>query len=189
MASPFDHPELIPPRPAVGVHTGPPPPDDRTGCRACGESSKHTLDCELAEYEGRAGDYVRTCDVLPGNHPDVVARNAGIDARRRQPTRIKRVRDAILERAASLISGEREQQYGSAIDNFTAIGKLWAVTFGLEKPISPVLVAIAMSQLKQVRLMNDPNHADSWPDAAGYIGLGGDIAAELEADRRAYEKR
>lgn len=103
--------------------------------------------------------------------------------------RVRRVRDAILERAAALISGDREQQYGSAIDNFTKVGKLWAVTFGLEKPISPVLVAIAMSQLKQVRLMNDPNHADSWDDGTGYMALGGDIAEETAADAAAYAQR
>ena len=103
--------------------------------------------------------------------------------------RVKRERDYILERAGNLISDVRDQEYGSAKENFTAVGRLWAVTFGLDEAISPELVAIALSQLKQARLLTRRNHRDSWDDGTGYMALGGDIAAELEADRRAYEQR
>ena len=102
--------------------------------------------------------------------------------------RVKRERDYILERAGNLISDVRDQEYGSALENFTAVGRLWAVTFGLEEAIPPHLVAIALSQLKQARLLTRPNHTDSWDDGTGYMALGGDIADEMERDRRTYEQ-
>ena len=103
--------------------------------------------------------------------------------------RVKRERDHILERAGILISDKRDAEYGSARDNFTNVGRLWAVTFGLEEAIPPHLVAIALAQLKQARLLTRPNHTDSWDDGTGYMALGGDIAKEIADEQRAYEQR
>lgn len=71
--------------------------------------------------------------------------------------------------------GDRHRDYGSAIDNFTDIGRLWAVVLGLDE-ITPEQVALCMNQVKVARLKHSPNHRDSWVDGAGYLALGGDIA-------------
>lgn len=175
--------------PTPGIHTGPVPPlaavdpdlilsehpeiDPGDGCRVCGMTHQHSYGCRLR----RPDPAVRVGDTLPDSA-----------SKHRPVTRVKRVRDEIFETAAALVSGDREDDYGSAIDNFTAIGKLWAVTFGVDT-ITPMQVAIALAQLKQARLLTNPYHRDSWVDGTGYMALGGDIAAELEADRRAYEQR
>lgn len=87
-----------------------------------------------------------------------------------------RERDHILNTAKRLISGDREQTYGTAIDDFTRTGKMWAAILGLEE-VTAEQVALCMAALKIGRLCNTPNHADSWVDACGYLALGGDIAA------------
>lgn len=85
-------------------------------------------------------------------------------------------RQEILSTAGELIDGERDRVYGSAKENFTTIGKLWEPIAHVE--LSPVQVALMMNQLKVARLINTPDHPDSWVDAAGYIALGGEIATD-----------
>jgi hypothetical protein len=87
-----------------------------------------------------------------------------------------RERDHILNAAKQLISGEREATYGSAVDDFTRTGKMWAAILGVGE-VSAEQVALCMAAVKIGRLCNTPNHADSWVDACGYLALGGDIAA------------
>lgn len=85
-------------------------------------------------------------------------------------------RAEILNKAAELIGGDREQDYGSAAENFARIGNLWAEIVGV--PISPEQVALCMNQVKVARLINSPDHLDSWIDGAGYLALGGEIATD-----------
>lgn len=85
-------------------------------------------------------------------------------------------RDLILSTAAELINGERDRVYGSARDNFTRIAQLWSPILGI--PITASQVAILMSQVKIARLVNSPDHEDSWVDGAAYLALGGEIATE-----------
>lgn len=86
-------------------------------------------------------------------------------------------RAEILTTAASLIGGERQQDYGSAADNFARIGNLWAEILGV--PVTPVQVALCMNQVKVARLVSSPDHLDSWVDGVGYLAIGGEIATEL----------
>lgn len=85
-------------------------------------------------------------------------------------------RQDILSTAGDLIDGDRDRIYGSARDNFTVIAKLWEPI--VKVSISPAQVAMMMNQVKIARLLNTPDHPDSWVDAAGYIALGGEIATE-----------
>lgn len=87
-----------------------------------------------------------------------------------------RVRDIILAKAGELISGDRERDYGAAIDGFTRTGQLWAAILGVEE-VSAEQVALMMAALKISRLCVTPNHQESWVDGVGYLALGGDIAA------------
>lgn len=87
---------------------------------------------------------------------------------------VKRTRDVILETAATAISGDREDVYGSAADGFARAGVMWQQVLGV--PVSAHQVAICMTLLKISRLVNSPDHGDSWIDGAGYLALGGEIA-------------
>lgn len=91
--------------------------------------------------------------------------------------RLQRQRDVILQTAAELISGDREDTYGSAIKDFTRTGKMWAAILGLTE-VTAEEVALCMTALKIGRLCHTPDHQDSWIDACGYLALGGDIADE-----------
>lgn len=85
-------------------------------------------------------------------------------------------RSIILDNAGKLISGDRAATYGDARTNFARLGRLWAATLGLPEDIHPELVAIMLTHLKLARLAGNPDHEDSWTDAAGYIALGAEIA-------------
>lgn len=75
----------------------------------------------------------------------------------------------ILDTAKGLIYGDREKDYGSATKNFENISKMWSVI--LEKEITVEQVIQCMISLKQCRLLNQPDHKDSWIDICGYVGV------------------
>ena len=83
-------------------------------------------------------------------------------------------RNAVLERAGELISGDRQTDYGDALTNFTKIADGWALILGVDK-ISPHQVALCMDWVKTARLLVSPNHTDSWIDKAGYAALGAEL--------------
>lgn len=83
-------------------------------------------------------------------------------------------RSEILHQADVLINGERADAYGPPQKNFAVVAALWTPVFGTD--VTPVQVALALSQLKVARLIQFPGHEDSWIDAAGYIALGGELA-------------
>ena len=83
-------------------------------------------------------------------------------------------RTEILHQADTLINGPRADAYGPPSVNFGRIATLWNPIFGQD--VTPVQVALALSQLKVARLIQSPDHEDSWIDAAGYIALGGELA-------------
>jgi hypothetical protein len=57
---------------------------------------------------------------------------------------------------------------------FLNISKGWSVIFGVN--VAPEKVALAMDWLKTCRLINSPEHVDSWIDKVGYSALGGEVA-------------
>ena len=84
------------------------------------------------------------------------------------------VKREILERAITLIMGDREEDYGEAHKNFSDIAALWSVVLGVD--VQPWQVAACMSQLKLARAIKTPTHVDSWVDMAGYVGLAAELA-------------
>lgn len=74
----------------------------------------------------------------------------------------------ILTEAASLINGERAQQYGDATECFGRIAALWSAL--LDIVITPNDVANMMILLKVART-RDTYHRDSYVDIAGYAAL------------------
>lgn len=73
---------------------------------------------------------------------------------------------SILEEALRTVDGDREQTHGDPGANLRRIAAKWSVTFGV--PVTPHQVALAMIDLKTVRLIDHPEHRDSWVDIAGY---------------------
>lgn len=88
----------------------------------------------------------------------------------------------ILGDAADIIGGDREQNYGDAATNFGRIAALWSTILGTD--VAAHQVALCMAALKLARLIETPDHRDSWTDAAGYIALGAETSP-LNLNRKA----
>lgn len=98
----------------------------------------------------------------------------------------------ILDTAKTVVTGEREEMYGTPEDSFRLIGQLWE-SYLLEKCVSgfnlivsvePEDVAIMMALLKVARIALALSHIDSWVDLAGYAACGGEIAMIGEENRK-----
>lgn len=87
-------------------------------------------------------------------------------------------RSEILNQAAHLINNDRARDYGSPRINHERIADLWSVVLGHR--VTPAQVALCMAQVKISRLVQTPNHLDSFIDAAAYIGIAGEIATESD---------
>ena len=85
-------------------------------------------------------------------------------------------RKELLEEAAKITNGERQEHYGTPEDNFARIADLWNAYLG--KPyLATQDVAAMMILLKTARIAADPKHLDSWIDIAGYASCGGEIVS------------
>ena len=85
-------------------------------------------------------------------------------------------RTEILNEASRLINGERDEIYGTPLVNHQRIALLWQVVLGTE--ISPAEVAICMALVKVARLVQTPDHEDSFIDATAYMAIAGEVAAK-----------
>lgn len=81
---------------------------------------------------------------------------------------------AILQHAAELIDGDRNDQHGDRFACHTQIARLWTAYLGVQ--ITPVEVATMMVLLKIARTRTGAPNIDCWVDAAGYAALAGEIA-------------
>jgi hypothetical protein len=87
-------------------------------------------------------------------------------------------RDAILDHAKRLINGPRANEYGDAELNFTHIAQGWQIILGSHSHISAAQVALCLDWLKTCRLVNTPEHLDSYADKLGYTALAAEIATK-----------
>ena len=79
-----------------------------------------------------------------------------------------------LRQAAAIVSGERDEQYGSPEDNFLRIAKIWSVI--LKTDITEEDVAMMMVGLKVARYANKGKfYGDTWIDIAGYAACGYEV--------------
>ena len=80
-------------------------------------------------------------------------------------------RGEILDTAASYVTKDREQQYGSPENNFSIVAKLWNVYLGEQNIIKDCLeahdVAIMMALLKIARITSGQTKDDNYIDLAG----------------------
>jgi uncharacterized protein YmfQ (DUF2313 family) len=79
---------------------------------------------------------------------------------------------SILAIAEGLVNGQRQQDYGDKLQNFSQISMLWqgylAMKLGPDARITPEDVAMMMMLVKMARLAKSPDHLDSLVDIAGY---------------------
>jgi hypothetical protein len=88
-------------------------------------------------------------------------------------------RSKILKDAEFLINNDREKDYGHPKINHGRIADLWSVV--LERKIEPHEVALCMALVKISRLVQTPDHEDSYVDGAAYIAIAGELATEEES--------
>jgi hypothetical protein len=88
-------------------------------------------------------------------------------------------RSKILKDAEFLINNDREKDYGHPKINHGRIADLWSVI--LERKIEPHEVALCMALVKISRLVQTPDHEDSYVDGAAYIAIAGELATEEES--------
>jgi len=82
----------------------------------------------------------------------------------------------ILDEAKRLTETDRQNVYGDPLTNHQRIADLWSVY--LEKEISPSQVALCLCLVKIARLMQTPDHADSFIDLASYSAIAGQLSGE-----------
>lgn len=84
----------------------------------------------------------------------------------------KNTRVKVLENAKQLVNKDRAEVYGDSKINHDRIAKLWSVILG--KEITSQQVIMCMTALKLARLIETPDHTDTWTDICGYGALGGE---------------
>ena len=96
--------------------------------------------------------------------------------------------DDLLSKAREIIHGDRQQDYGDKLQNFSQIAMLWqgilAPQLADDSKITPELVALCMIAVKIARLSKSPDHQDSILDIAGYAGCYDILQEERKAGRR-----
>ena len=85
-------------------------------------------------------------------------------------------RGEILDEANRLTHGDRDKNYGTPYINHKRIAEIWTVILGIE--VTPSQVALCMAGVKIARLVETPDHLDSFVDLAAYASISGEIATE-----------
>ena len=91
-----------------------------------------------------------------------------------EPMAVREVVD-VLHQASNLVAADRHKVYGDPVENHERIASL--VNVMLSKKLAPGKtvtakdVALIMVCVKLSRLVESPNHADSFVDAAAYIAI------------------
>jgi hypothetical protein len=90
-------------------------------------------------------------------------------------------RQLALEEAIGLTVGSRDKEYGPPIVNLTQAANLVKAYIGDRQMNSFTAVDMAAVNIliKLSRLANNPNHKDSWVDAAAYAAIGLECAEAL----------
>lgn len=84
----------------------------------------------------------------------------------------KTKREEILTKAKEIVTGEREEQYGSPEDNFSLISEFWSDYLGVDIVAEDVAAMMILMKLARIR---GGGSLDSWIDIAGYAACGGEI--------------
>lgn len=91
-------------------------------------------------------------------------------------------RDKILDAASDLINGQRAKDYGDALEMHRRIAAGWTEIVGVD--VSPSQVALCMAWLKIARLVETPDHLDSFVDLVAYGALAGEIESRSKNPKK-----
>lgn len=94
-------------------------------------------------------------------------------------------RKEILETALELTTGDRNKSYGDPYDNHQRIANIWKEILGCDVTASQV--ALCMVGVKLARLVETPDHFDSFVDGAAYMAIAGEIFKEKNDGRTETE--
>jgi len=83
--------------------------------------------------------------------------------------------------AARLVTGDRQEDYGHPLDDFTRAGKIWEAILGV--PVTAEQVALCMVGIKISRQTNAPK-VDNIVDGIGYF-----LTLSMVQEERAQRKR
>lgn len=86
------------------------------------------------------------------------------------------LKNDILDKAKTIINGERQGTYGEAEDSFAVIAQMWSAYLG--RKLSSSDVANMMILMKVARNSSGVYKDDNWIDICGYAALGGEIQAK-----------
>lgn len=87
-------------------------------------------------------------------------------------------REELLQEATKAVCADRNQTYGSPTANFERAASLSSTLLG--QPIQPHQIALILMTVKMSRLVETPEHGDSWIDIAGYAACGYETVAKKE---------
>jgi hypothetical protein len=88
-------------------------------------------------------------------------------------------RSDILKKADEIINGPRAKVYGSPKQNHDRIAAIWSVILDVE--VDAQQAALCMAAVKIARLIQTPDHLDSYVDLAGYAAVTGEMVLEAKA--------
>jgi len=90
-----------------------------------------------------------------------------------EPCMTGSLRQSVLKAAGDLIDGDRARVYGDAYDMHARVAVGWSQILGAD--VKPHEVLLCMAWLKISRLVESPDHADSYVDAAAYVALAAEV--------------
>ena len=80
---------------------------------------------------------------------------------------LQEARETVLQEAQRLVHGDRGQDYGHPLDDFTRTGRIWGAILGIPD-VAPELVGLCMVGVKISREVNAPKR-DNRVDGPGYF--------------------
>lgn len=89
-------------------------------------------------------------------------------------------RDEILAAARQCVSVDRAATYGDAEQVYGAVGWLWNAYSQEPCQEDALSVLVKMALMKIARAKANPQHADSWIDAIGYLALAGELSTQVD---------
>ena len=102
-----------------------------------------------------------------------VCKNSGAPNSALVGARHEQTRGKCLGQAREVINGERLDDYGNPEDSFRIIADYWSTYTGVE--LNSADVAKMMVLFKVARMSGQADKIDNYIDAAGYIGIAGDM--------------
>jgi len=95
----------------------------------------------------------------------------------------------LLSDAMNAVAGDRMEDYGAPSENYKRIAGLWNSYFHCDFPdkgrdLNEIDAVVLMILTKIARLVESPDHYDSWKDIAGYAAVGWAVSSAPEGEKK-----